>query len=377
MMFKIPSVFGAIGLFIAILYGCQNNTGKTVNVKTLTVYGDTIYLESIPFEDNPARKIDSAVITGDLQEVVWHIPDGDEAIYKIRSKKMYKASFLFVADVGKITIDANFVSPVFKAKGSPATTALNKYLNDRIILAEKGRQINSIGDSLLKVRAPKTKLDSVKKALNQSLFNYFDYSIKFADTVHSPAVFLQVYYDIDFGPERDKLKSYILKAAARFPNYKPIQKLKKDELATIKIYEEEYNIGDILPDITLPDQNGFNIATSAYKGKYYLIDFWASWCQQCLPFKEAERSLLIKTAGKINIVSVAIDSQRDDWNRLIHANQYTWPQLIDEGMWKGTAVRTLKFDSIPFNFLVDPKGKIIAKALNASNLEKIVQSHLK
>jgi hypothetical protein len=46
-------------------------------------------------------------------------------------------------------------------------------------------------------------------------------------------------------------------------------------------------------------------------------------------------------------------------------------------MWKGTAVRTLKFDSIPFNFLVDPKGKIIAKALNASNLEKIVQSHLK
>jgi thiol-disulfide isomerase/thioredoxin len=346
-------------------------------VKALSAYNDTIYIDKVGIEDAPSKRIDSAIIKENEQVVVWKVPAGEEAVYRIHSTLFNRCSFLVVSDSAKINVDAKFISNNYKVTGSPATASLINFINNRIALAEKGRQITKRTDSLKKNNAPQSEIEESNKRFDQSLRNYYNYGIDFADTVSSPAVFMQAYYTIDFGREYGKLKSYILKAAARFPNYQPIQKLKKEELATIKIYEEEYNIGDILPGITLPDQNGFNVGTSAYKGKYYLIDFWASWCQQCLPFKEAERNLLKKTDGKINIVSVAIDSQRDDWSHLIQANQYTWPQLIDEGMWKGIAVRTLKFDSIPFNFLVDPQGRIIGKALNASNLEKTVQSHLK
>ncbi|QKJ32158.1 TlpA family protein disulfide reductase [Mucilaginibacter mali] len=378
MMSKIKVLFLTVGIFAALLCSCRKEKpGKTVDVKALTVYGDTIYLESAPFEDNPSKKIDSAIIVNNQQQVVWHVPISDEAIYKIRSKKMNKGSYLFVADSGTIAIDANFMSPVFKSKGSPATAVLNKFLTDRINMAESGRQISRVSDSLLKAGASKAKLDSVKNALNQSLSAYFDYSLKFADTVRSPAVFLLAYYSIEFGADRAKLKAFILKSAARFPKYPAIQKLKNDELATMKIYEEEYEVGDKLPAITLPDQNGFTINTSSYNGSYYLIDFWSSWCTQCLPFKEAERNLLEKIPGKIKVVSVAIDSEKEDWSKMVFANQYTWPQLIDVAMWKGTAVQTMKIDSIPFNFLVGPDGKVIAKALNAHNLESTVMAKVK
>lgn len=378
MMSKIKALFLTAGLFAAFMYSCrQDKPGKTVSVKALTVYGDTIYLESAPFEDNPSKKIDSAVIVNDQQQVEWHVPVNDEGIYRIRSSKMNKGNFLFVADSGKITIDANFMSPVFKSQGSPATAILHQFLTDRIALAEGGRKISRVSDSLLKAGAPKARLDSVKKALNQSLSDYFDYSLKFADTVRSPAVFLLAYYSIEFGAERAKLKAFILKSAARFPKSQAIQKLKNDELATLKIYEEEYEVGDKLPVITLPDQNGFSINTASYNGSYYLIDFWSSWCSQCLPFKEAERSILTKMPGKIKVVSVAIDSEKEDWGKMVFANQYTWPQLIDVAMWKGTAVQTMKIDSIPFNFLVGPDGKVIAKALNAQNLEKTIAEKVK
>jgi hypothetical protein len=65
------------------------------------------------------------------------------------------------------------------------------------------------------------------------------------------------------------------------------------------------------------------------------------------------------------------------WTDLITKANYSWPQLIDEKMWRGTAAKTLKFDSIPFNFLVSPQGRILAKAIRPDSLiivlKKVIQ----
>ena len=84
-----------------------------------------------------------------------------------------------------------------------------------------------------------------------------------------------------------------------------------------------------------------------------------------LAYKELSRD-------KFEIVSVAIDAEKEIWQKQISNEVFKWPQLIDTQMWKGVAVTTLKFDSIPFNFLVSPEGRIINKAIKPDSLLTIL-----
>jgi hypothetical protein len=77
------------------------------------------------------------------------------------------------------------------------------------------------------------------------------------------------------------------------------------------------------------------------------------------------------------LVSVAIDAEKESWQKMITQEHLNWPQLIDEKMWQGIAVKTLKFDSIPFNFLVSPQGKIIAKGIRQDSLVSIISKKIK
>jgi thiol-disulfide isomerase/thioredoxin len=184
---------------------------------------------------------------------------------------------------------------------------------------------------------------------------------------------MKVYSTIDFGNDHEAEKKFILRNSARFASYMPLQHFKDEVLATIKIYEEEFNVGDKLPTITLPDQNGHPFSTASLNNQYYLIDFWSTLCQQCMIFKTKELEIAnMIPANQLEIVSVAIDDQTDEWKKNIILNGFKWPQLIDVKMWEGPAVRTLLFDSIPSNFLVAPGGKVIAKAIKPDSLVKTI-----
>ena len=146
----------------------------------------------------------------------------------------------------------------------------------------------------------------------------------------------------------------------------------------ISIYEEEFNVGDSLPSVKLPDGSGNMFSTASFRGKYYLIDFWSTWCRQCMIFDEYKKTLRREIpAEKLGMVSVALDDSRGTWLSLINRNHYDWPQLIDDKMWRGVAALTLKFDSIPFNFLVSPKGIVIAKAIPADSLASVLKRIIK
>jgi thiol-disulfide isomerase/thioredoxin len=199
----------------------------------------------------------------------------------------------------------------------------------------------------------------------------------FADTVNSPAAFMAVYDLVGFGRDYPAQTRFIKAAEARFPSNPDILQLRDDVLGFIKIMQEEFQPGEQLPPITLPDAEGRPFSTATLKGKYYLIDFWSTWCPQCLPFAQAKTDLSrLFPAGKFEIVSVAIDAEKEDWKKAIILQKAGWPQLIDTAMWQGKAVRTLKFDSIPFNFLVDPRGRIIQKGIPADSLVAAVAKAL-
>jgi thiol-disulfide isomerase/thioredoxin len=354
----------------------DDRTTKVI-IRSRLFNGDRLFLETIPYNNEESKIVDSTTIIHNPDSIVFTIPESEQRLYQLRlSSKPYKV--ILINDSKRIEVNVNFFIGKSTLKGSQASLSVKNLINDQTIVGTRSRKIFGNLDSVKKINGDKNLINKLQNSYDSVMNTFFKNYITYADTVKSPAAFMLAYNNIDYGNDYNGLKKFINHASHRFADYKPIQLTAKEALATAKIYEEEYNIGDVLPPISLYDQNNIPFSTARLKGKYYLIDFWTTYCNQCLPFKAIQAKAFNKfPINKFEMVSVAIDDERDVWNKMIMTNNFHWTQLIDEKMWKGPTVNTLKFDSIPYNFLVAPNGKIIAKALNSKNALKILSEKIK
>lgn len=132
-------------------------------------------------------------------------------------------------------------------------------------------------------------------------------------------------------------------------------------------------IGKIAPDFTQADTSGNAVKLSDFRGKYVLVDFWASWCGPC----RAENPNLLKTYTKFKdknftVLGVSLDQpgKKDAWLAAIHKDGLQWTQVSDLKFWDNDAAVLYGVKAIPSNFLLDPTGKIVAKDLRGEDLEK-------
>ena len=366
--------------YFILLISCSDKkySGRKFTLNIHHAYGRKVFLETLPFQNEKKSVMDSATVKSGNDFISFNIPDTEERPFRLKIDES-NLEIYFINDISETILEADILkTDDFKVIKSPATNSLKLFFNQQAYLREKGRKEFLLIDSLSRAKGSKLTIDSLTSEMNRQSKDFFHNYISFADTVSSSGAFLYVYNNIDFGKDYRALKNFIQKASQRFPHHQRIQQLKDETIEYLKIFEEEYNAGDYLPELILPGIEGKSISTFSMKGKYVFMDFWSTWCAPCLVYDKVKLNLKTKLPpDKFEIVSIALDSEKENWLNYLKGKNFSWPQLIDEKVWNGETIRRFKIDSIPFNFLLAPDGKILSKAIKPDSVLTVISNILK
>lgn len=141
---------------------------------------------------------------------------------------------------------------------------------------------------------------------------------------------------------------------------------------------ENVQIGKTAPEFSLPDTAGVSVSLSDFRGKYVLLDFWASWCPPC----RRENPNVVKAFNEykdknFTIIGISLDKDKSKWLKAIADDNLTWTHLSDLKYWDSEIPALYGMRGIPANVLLDPDGVIIAKNITGEDLHQKLKEVIK
>lgn len=136
-------------------------------------------------------------------------------------------------------------------------------------------------------------------------------------------------------------------------------------------------IGAVAPDLAGPAPDGSPVSLASLRGRYVLVDFWASWCPPCRTENRHYVNLYSKYRDRgFEILAVSVDQNGTAWKSAITADKATWKHLSDLTGWKTPLAAKYNVSALPASYLLDPEGRIIAKDARGERLSALLATHL-
>ncbi len=369
-------------VIIILIQGCQSpnsQNSKTANTdSTYTITGKIAGLDSglvyLFNRQSDAEKLDSSVIKNGTFSFTGKADSPAFFLLGILNNghKEYRLGF-FVQN-GQINISGKKDSVADAViTGSATQDEYKSFLASRKPLDEEEKKLGKLYDSL-QTKGDKRGTDSLEKIFDGFSKKEKEFVKDYAKS--HPSSFIaafEVYQQFSYNPDAAELDSVYNDLALGIQNSYFGKKI-KDVLDIAK----KTAVGKTAPEFAQNDASGKPVSLSSFKGKYVLVDFWASWCGPC----RAENPNVVKAYSKFHskgfdILGVSLDEKKDKWEDAIKKDNLVWTQVSDLQGWKNSVAAEYGVQGIPMNFLVDKDGKIIGKGLRGEDLEKKLAEVLK